>query len=129
MEHIVFFPAQDGAPAFRRVASLDDAVRLVEHLRNVEQVSDVTVHALTEVPLAFRAYYKVEIAGVLEGRVDQAPEPVVAEAVEAPYADAPYADLPVEDADLPPLVTVAQAGPGVRNGAHADVRGLGFFAS
>ena len=127
MEHIVFFPAQDGSPAFRRVASLDDAVRLVEHLRNVEQVADVTVHALTEVPLAFRAYYKVEVAGVLEGPLDE-PLPAQPEAVHD-EVDAPYVDLPVEDADLPPLVTVAQAGPGVRNGAHADVRGLGFFAS
>ena len=51
MEHIVFFPGPDGAPSFRRLASLDDAVRLVEHLRNVENVSEVSVHALQPVPL------------------------------------------------------------------------------
>src|SRR5213592_4086554 len=54
MEHVVFFPAHDGSPAFRRVASLEDAVRLVEHLRNSEGVDHVSVHALTEVPLSFR---------------------------------------------------------------------------
>jgi hypothetical protein len=26
MEHVVFFPAADGSPAFRRVPSLDEAV-------------------------------------------------------------------------------------------------------
>ena len=36
MEHVVFFPAPDGTPAFRRLASLEDAARFVEHLRNVE---------------------------------------------------------------------------------------------
>ena len=61
MEHVVFFPAHDGSPAFRRVAGLDEAVRLVEHLRNVEGVDEVSCHALSEVPLAFRAYYRVEV--------------------------------------------------------------------
>ncbi len=61
MEHVVFFPAADGSPAFRRVPTLDEAVRLVEHLRNVEGLSTVSVHALTEVPLSFRAYYRVEV--------------------------------------------------------------------
>ncbi len=128
VEHIVFFPAQDGAPAFRRVADLDDAVRLVEHLRNVEQVADVSVHALTEVPLAFRAYYKVEVAGVLEGPLEGSVEPAVEDVLEPAYEDLPVdvpLDLPVDDADLPPLVTVAQQG----RGSRAEARGLGFFAS
>ncbi|MCW2778771.1 MAG: hypothetical protein JWN17_2496 [Frankiales bacterium] len=113
MEHVVFFPHADGTTAFRRVASLDDAVVLVEHLRNVEQVDGVTVHALTEVPLAFRAYYKVEVATA---------QP---ESVEVP--EAAEVAAPVADADLPPLVTVDETGPHARNGA--DVRELGFFAS
>src|SRR3954447_18331561 len=61
MEHVVFFPGPDGAPSFRRLSSLDDAVRLVEHLRNVENVSEVSVHTLAPVPLAFRPYYRVEV--------------------------------------------------------------------
>jgi hypothetical protein len=36
VEHVVFFPSPDGAPAFRRVPTFEEAVRLVEHLRNVE---------------------------------------------------------------------------------------------
>jgi hypothetical protein len=61
MEHVVFFPAPDGSPAFHRVPTLEDAVRFVEHLRNSEGVDHVSVHALTEVPLAFKAYYRVEM--------------------------------------------------------------------
>lgn len=61
MEHVVFFPAPDGTPAFRRLAALEDAVRFVEHLRNVENVSEASVHELNEVPLSFRAWYRVEL--------------------------------------------------------------------
>lgn len=64
MEHVVFYPAPDGTPSFRRVAGLEDAVRLVEHLRNVEGVPEVHVHPLgDEVPLAFRTWYRVEVPG------------------------------------------------------------------
>ena len=52
MEHVVFFPAHDGTPAFRRVASLEDAVRLVEHLRNVEGVSELSVHEVSGAPVS-----------------------------------------------------------------------------
>ena len=108
MEHVVFFPAADGSPAFRRVPSLDEAVRLVEHLRNVEGLSTVSVHAMTEVPLAFRAYYRVEVpvptaaasvpvqppVGVEpRGAVRPAPEPVAAPSV----LPAPAALVLVED--------------------------------
>ena len=60
-EHVVFFPAPDGSPAFRRVPSLADAAQLVEHLRNVEGVHEVGVHRLSEVPLSFTPYYRVEL--------------------------------------------------------------------
>jgi hypothetical protein len=108
MEHVVFFPAHDGTPAFRRVSSLEDAVRLVEHLRNVEGVSEVSVHALSEVPLAFKTWYRVEVP---EG------EPV-AEATDSPAAEMP--ELPEPQAVL-----------SVANG-HAEVpapSSLGFFSS
>jgi hypothetical protein len=77
VEHVVFFPAPDGTPAFRRLATVDDAARFVEHLRNVENVSEASVHALTEVPLAFKTWYRVEIPNSPEG-ADTAPAEVVA---------------------------------------------------
>ena len=144
MEHVVFFPTPDGGAAFRRFAVLDEAVRFVEHLRNVEGVSEVSLHALTEVPLAFRAYYKVEVPAVDEpgsgghrsdehrsdenradenrsdeNSSDEQTAPAVADvpAVEVPAQEA----APVEAVVDAPLVEAAAASP---NGK----RSLGFFA-
>lgn len=115
MEHVVFFPAHDGTPAFRRVASLEEAVRLVEHLRNVEGISEVSVHALTEVPLAFKAWYRVEVPE--SSPVAEAP---VERAVEEPVP-AVVADVVPEQ----PAVALAAS-----NGhAVAAPSSLGFFAS
>lgn len=107
MEHVVFHSGPDGTPAFRRFGALEEAVRFVEHLRNVEGVVDAEVHVLTPVPLAFRAYYKVELPSVemlavptqasdaepLElAPVDVAPEPMPEPMPEAtPEPDQPVA--------------------------------------
>ncbi|MCA1823654.1 MAG: hypothetical protein ABR520_13095 [Mycobacteriales bacterium] len=63
MEHVVFYTGRDGAPAFRRVPSLDEAVRLVEHVRNAEGIEDSQVFSLSAVPLSFKPYYRVEVPG------------------------------------------------------------------
>lgn len=127
MEHIVFFPGHDGAPSFRRVASLDDAVRLVEHLRNVENVSEVSVHTLAPVPLSFRPYYRVEVpAG--EAVAEPVAEPVVEPVAEPVAALAPIEAVvpaqpePVAE-QVPASEPVAEGEP-VSNGR----RSLGFFA-
>ena len=131
MEHVVFFPAPDSSPAFRRVASLEEAVRLVEHLRNVEGVASVSVHALTEVPLAFRAYYRVEVPADGSAPAHAAVEPVpvpeptpVAVEAEAPepvpalaLVENPPAEEPEEE------VLVASNGQ-----APSTPASLGFFA-
>ena len=135
MEHVVFFPAHDGTPAFRRVASLEDAVRLVEHLRNVESVNEVSVHALSEVPLAFKTWYRVEVPAGAEV-AEPVAEPV-AEAVEAPADEVPAVDMPGADlpADLPVAEVPEQPVPAMAasNGHHAAAASgpssLGFFAS
>ena len=122
MEHVVFFPAPDGAPVFRRVATLEEAVRLVEHLRNVDGIGEVAVHPLgAEVPLAFRAWYRVEVPGavvaaepaeaVAPAPVDAAPDPVVPEQ---------------EERHDEPVPALSEAG---ANGHSGDgVKSLGFFA-
>ena len=56
MEHVVFFSESSGDAAFRRVGGLEEAVRLVESLRNERGITDVAVHALTPVPVTFRTY-------------------------------------------------------------------------
>ena len=130
MEHVVFHPGPDGSPAFRRFGSLEDAVRFVEHLRNVEGVSEVSVHALAPVPLSFRAYYKVEVP------VDAAPvdvpapsEPVLeavpaAEPVAEPVAEPAVAELAEPQFAEPQFAEASAAAEQPSNGK----RSLGFFA-
>lgn len=127
MEHVVFFPAPDGTPAFRRVPSLDEAVRLVEHLRNMEAVSSASVHALTEVPLSFRAYYKVEVPAEASVPAQQVAEPVALE----PIAVEPDPEV----AEVPALALVADVEAeqedvlAASNGhSTATPASLGFFA-
>ena len=67
MEHVVFSASVDGVgEEFRRVSSLEEAVRVVEHLRNDLGVADAAVFSLAPVPLAFRTYYRVEVSGVAD---------------------------------------------------------------
>lgn len=138
MEHVVFFPAPDGSPAFRRVASIDEAVRLVEHLRNVEGVSSVSVHALSEVPLAFRAYYRVEVPGEAVVPAQQVVEPAVlvetAPAAVEPAAE-PETATPEPAYEAPALALVEDAPAEeepvlVASNGHApsSPASLGFFA-
>jgi hypothetical protein len=125
MEHVVFYPGPDAAPAFRRFSSLDESVRFVEHLRNIEGVSDVSVHMLTAVPVAFRAYYKVEVPA---GDMADVMSP------EVPEQASPPAE-PVAEAMVEPMVEPMVETPGLvdavvgeadssSNGKHS----LGFFA-
>lgn len=125
MEHVVFYPAHDGTPAFRRVATLDDAVRLVEHLRNVELINEVSCHVLTEVPLAFRAYYRVEVPPAYEPSVPSQPAgtaPVEPAGALAELPAEPLADAPVAAEGRQPVLAAA-------NGHASDgAKSLGFFA-
>lgn len=150
MEHVVFFPAPDGAPVFRRVPTIEDAVRLVEHLRNVEGIGEVAVHPLgAEVPLAFRAYYRVEVPGavgapevpaapVLEAPVQVAeqapvlavvaPAEVVAEASAEPTVE-PVAEAVVPEQAEPQVEASPELVDAAPNGHARDgVSSLGFFA-
>ena len=110
MEHVVFYPAPDGSPAFARAEGLEAAVQTVEHLRNVEGITEVSVFALTEVPLAFRPYYRVELPGAVAEQLapDQPAAEPVPELAPAPApGQAPALELvpalqdsaTVEDAD------------------------------
>ncbi len=128
MEHVVFFPAPDGSPAFRRIASLEEAVRLVEHLRNVEGVSSVSVHALTEVPLAFRAYYRVEVPA---DAVAPAQQVVGLESAE-PELEPVRVEPEAAAVDVPPLALVedvpAEEPVLVSSNGQGSPASLGFFA-
>ena len=101
MEHVVFFPAPDGSPAFRRLATIDDAARFVEHLRNVENVSEASVHTLTEVPLSFKAWYRVELP--------QTDTAAVEDSTESPTDGAAATDAPVPTTIAEVIESYAQA--------------------
>jgi hypothetical protein len=119
MEHVVFFPAHDGSPAFRRLASLEEAVRFVEHLRNNEGVDTFSVHSLTEVPLAFKQYFRVEL-------------PSLSETPAAPVAPAQVAEEPAEveaeQAAVPVLVPEQPEAAEDEAEAAPAQPSLGFFA-
>jgi hypothetical protein len=140
VEHVVFFPGPDRAPAFHRVATLEEAVRLVEHLRNSEGITEVGVHPLgAEVPLSFRTYYRVEVpvpeqlvpeqlvpAQVLPEQL--VPEQTAPAEVGAEWVPDPFAQDAEPDAGL---VDASASGPSdaFHGGRGNDgVKSLGFFA-
>jgi len=70
MPHMVIFRSAEGKPGYHQAETLDEAVRFTERLRNQEQVSDARIFRMQEVPIEFKPYYKVEVAGSV---ADEAP--------------------------------------------------------
>lgn len=139
MEHVVFFTGADGVSQYRRTPSLEEAVRVVEHLRNVEGVEDSRVYELSEVPLAFKTVYRVEIPGVTADAPAPLPPlppmpampelevPAAAEAAAEPVAE------PVEDpqpvmAAVPGEQFAAEEQPEHASNGKSGARGMGFFS-
>ena len=91
---MVIFRRPEGKPGYHQAENVDDAVRFVEMLRNQEQVNDVHIFRMEEVPFEFRTVYKVEIVAENGARQNQKqpkppPAPADAEAeAEAPVPDA-----------------------------------------
>jgi hypothetical protein len=104
MEHVVFSASVDGVgEEFRRVSSLEEAVRVVEHLRNDLGAADAAVFSLTPVPLAFRTYYRVEVSGVTDvsgASVASPTAPVVERVAEEAAHDGAAHDEPTAASEL-----------------------------
>jgi hypothetical protein len=62
MQHMVIFRTSDGKPGYHQADDLEAAVKRVEQLRNVDQVTDVRIFQMQEVPIEFKTYYRVEVA-------------------------------------------------------------------
>ena len=129
MEHVVFFTGADGAAQYRRTPSLEEAVRVVEHLRNVEGVEDSRVFGMTEVPLSFKTVYRVEIPGQTAD-VSSAPLPPM-----PPMPEMPELGVPEPEAVAPasePVMAAVPSEPFAAEPAPEPVsngrRGTGFFA-
>ena len=92
VEHLVRFTTTEGRDAQHVAPSLEDALRFVERLRNTEEASVVRVFRLQEVPIAFKAYYKVELRPAADDSVE-VPTPAEGRATAAPaVASQPGAD-------------------------------------
>lgn len=106
MSHLVIYDI-DGAPQYHRFVAIDEAVALVERLRN-EGNGSAHLYRLEEIQFEIRAYYRVEVGtpppavAVLSDREFELPpataeqpdpEPMTVEALmeniedEAPMAD------------------------------------------
>jgi hypothetical protein len=106
VEHLVRFTTSEGREGQHAAEALDDALRFVERLRNAEDIREVRVFRMQEVPIEFRTYYKVEV------RTPEADGP--AEAATAPAPDSSDAK--------PPLVATAAA-----EGEGGEVNGRRLF--
>lgn len=112
VEHLVRFVTAEGRDGHHTADGLDEALRFVERLRNNEDVSEVHVYRLHEVPIEFRAYYKVELRGTGEGGDAAAPAvPAVPAVPVVPPVASPGEDSPVEPAVAGPHLLA-----GVRDG-------------
>lgn len=58
---MVIFQSPEGTPGYHQTASLDDAVRFVEGLRNDQNVDQARIFRMEEIPFEFQSYYKVEL--------------------------------------------------------------------
>jgi hypothetical protein len=61
--HMVIFRSPEGKPGYHQAEGLDEAMRFAEMLRNQEQVTDARIFRMDEVPIEFKTYYRVEMAG------------------------------------------------------------------
>ena len=106
MEHLVRFTTPEGRDAQHVAPSLDDALRFVERLRNNEEANAVHLYRLHEVPLAFKAYYRAEVAPAAPGEPVDAVDDLVGAAVTpaalpADVRPAAAAGAPTADVDSP----------------------------
>jgi hypothetical protein len=103
VEHLVRFTTAEGREGHHYAESLEEALKFVERLRNAEEAQDVRVFKLREVPIEFRAYYKVELRTLDAAEPDESPAPVPAPtpaaAHESPEPARPVATASGADAD------------------------------
>ncbi|MCC7077205.1 MAG: hypothetical protein IT198_08780 [Acidimicrobiia bacterium] len=66
---------------------LDEAVRLIEDLRNREGVEDTHLYEVEEVPIQFHAYYRVEVSADSRPAADFAVEPSPADVLAVQVVD------------------------------------------
>lgn len=81
MPYMVTFQTGDGKDGFHLCRDKDDALRMAEHYRNTDDVADLNVYRVEEVPLEFRAYFRVEFSEEIDGQV-AGPQPAASEVIQ-----------------------------------------------
>jgi hypothetical protein len=122
VEHLVRFSTTEGREGHHYASDLDDALKFVERLRNTEEASEVRVYHLRQVPIEFRAYYRVEVkAGEAEAPAEaDAAAAATPAPVAAPSGSSLIAELPAAEALVAPgtpIMPPAPAGPENENGS------------
>jgi hypothetical protein len=123
MPHMVIYRSADGKPGYHQVEALDEAVRFVEHLRNGEGINESRIFAMSEVPIEFKTYYRVEVAVADEAAAAAKP----AAAVEAPAPAAAPAPVAAAAAAAAPVVEPTKGGEPALAGANANGGRFGLF--
>lgn len=62
MSHMVIFRTPEGKPGYQQADAVEDAVSIVERLRNEDGVENVRIYRLEEIAFEYKPYYKVELA-------------------------------------------------------------------
>jgi hypothetical protein len=62
VSHMVIFRTPEGKPGYQPADTVQDAIEVVERLRNDEGVENVRIFRLEELSFEYRPYYKVELA-------------------------------------------------------------------
>jgi hypothetical protein len=116
MKHVVLSTDASGQPKIDEVASLDEAVAMVERLRNEDGVDNVRV--MREVPIEVKTYYRVVVA-------DDGAEPA-AEVVTPPDVAAQFSEdsvMPAPPSAPAPEVAAEDPAPAVADTAPAPDAG------
>lgn len=96
MEYLVRFTSAEGREGHHNAEDLDTALQFAERVRNTEEATDVQVYRLQQVPIRFKACYKVEVE---QGEAESgAPADDAPSLPEAPPAVAEDGDDQAEDA-------------------------------
>lgn len=113
MAHMVTFRAADGKQESGLHDDVDEAIAFVEQLRNGGGADDIRLFEVTEIPLEFRAYYKVELAASQGGQAPAAPVPEQAVLITAETADAAPVLAPETVPEIPRMESPADTSFGI----------------
>jgi hypothetical protein len=129
---MVIFRSPEGKPGYHQAEGVDAAMRFAEMLRNQQQVTDARIFRMDEVPIEFKTYYRVELAG--RGNIAAPGDSVAAapktETAEVPADEGSAEDAPIEEgaeaADaVSPLPAAEAVSPLPAASAEAGAKGSG----